>query len=411
MIGRRALLRAAPAAVLAGCGRAPPDPPAPPPVVETSGAHPALPALGAALAAFATATRSAQRVPSVSVAAVLPDGSAAAAACGWADPEAPRPATPATRYMSGSTGKMVCAALALSFVQDGRITLDQKIAPLFADEPWFAHLPNHEALTLSLLLRHAAGFPQFLDLNAFRAAYLTDTVLGHDVGYSPRRMLGFIADAAPLNAPGAAFAYSDLHFDLVALTLEKLSGRHYFDLIRERILARLPGAEIGVNAGPRLPGLAAGYAHAGWLEALLGLAGRVTRADGTLRQNPVLEFAGGGLNTTPRALALFLRALFTGGIVSPDMVRAMTETTIAVPGAPPGVDLAYGLGVFVTRRPGFGTYLNHSGFYPGYVTNCAYFRASGLAVAIQTNSDAADIFTPLRDLARAAASASGLRLG
>jgi D-alanyl-D-alanine carboxypeptidase len=55
--------------------------------------------------------------------------------------------TPATRLMSGSTGKTFGAATLVSLAESGVLDLDAPIAPAFAYEAWFARLPNARALT------------------------------------------------------------------------------------------------------------------------------------------------------------------------------------------------------------------------------------------------------------------------
>lgn len=354
------------------------------------------------LSAFVAQQRTALHVPALSAAIVLPDRSVVASASGWADPEAGIAATPATRFMSGSTGKTFCAALALSLVAEGKIHLDDKLAPLFAADAWFATLPNHDALTLRMLLHHAEGFPQFLDMNSFTLAYAWDTLRGRDVGYTPQHMLGFIANAAPLNAPGAEFHYSDLGFDLIGLTIEKLTGQPYMVALQERLLRPHGYSEIAPNLSTHVPGLAAGYARSSFLQNIFGLSGRVTRADGELKQNPSLEYAGGGLNLTPRALALFFHDLAAGQVLDAASTAQMMDSQIPISTAG-GVTQAYGLGIFVTKRPGLGTYYSHSGYYPGFVTAVAYFKQSGIAVALQVNQDSADLAPVLRAVAEGVA--------
>ena len=308
--------------------------------------------------------------------------------------------TPTTRMMSGSTGKTFCAATTLALAHRGQIELDAPLAPIFRDEDWYGSLPNAGALTVRMLLNHTAGFPQFLDLMAFQRAYLFDSVAGNDTAYSPRRMLGFIAGAAPLNAPGKEHNYSDLHYHLVGLLIEKVTGRGYYDVLQDEILARLPVDDI-IPANRRdLPGLAAGYARGDLLAALAGGTGKSTGADGALRKTPVLEFTGGGLAVTPRALALFYSRLLHGQVIPASSVHTMLTSTVPV-SARPGLDTRYGLGVYITRRPGFGRYISHSGFFPGYNSNVGYFEQHGFAAAVQITTDhGPDINDLWRSLAR-----------
>lgn len=355
----------------------------------------------AAAGAFATAALAMRNTPGVSSAVVTADARLVTAVSGLADPQAGIAMTPATRLMSGSTGKTFCAATLLSLAEDGVLDLDAPIAPIFADESWFARLPNARALTLRMLLMHGGGFPQFLDVSTFTRSYMWDALTGEDIAYSPRKMLSFILDAAPLNAPGKAHAYSDLHYHLAGITAEKVTGRPYYALLAERVLAKLgdPHGDVLAANTRSIPHLAAGFARGDVIAAMAGMTGRTTDEAGVLRHDPSLEYTGGGLALTPRALARFYWMLARGKIISPASFAQMTGSTLPVVKTAE-VTSSYGLGVFVNERAGFGRYISHSGFFPGYTSNVGYFLDHGFAAAVQFNTDhGPDVNQALRDLA------------
>ncbi len=348
------------------------------------------------------------RAPGVSVAAVMPDGRTIAVAAGLADPATARPMTPSTRLMSGSTGKTFAAATAMALVDAGKLSLDAPMSRLFADEPWFGRLPNAKALTLRMLLQHSEGFPQFLDQLDFQWAFMSDAIRGRDTGYSPRKMLSFILDEAPLFAPGVRHSYSDLGYHLAGLALEKVTGKGYYQLLDALILSRLKSPDVIAATSTDLPGLATGFARGDILAAMAGMTGRTTDASGHLRHSPKLEYTGGGLALTPRALAQFYWKLARGMILPPASFKTMMDSSLPLPGpAQPGVSQAYGLGMFISKRPELGRYISHSGYYPGYSSNVAMLLDHGIAVAVQQNSDHGDdIYAMLKELAAAVIAAS-----
>jgi D-alanyl-D-alanine carboxypeptidase len=339
--------------------------------------------------------------PGVSAAAAMPDGRTIAVAGGLADPATARPMTPSTRLMSGSTGKTFAAATAMALVDVGRLNLDAPIAPLFADEPWYARLPNARDLTLRMLLQHSEGFPQFLDQAGFQWTFMSDAVRGRDIGYSPRKMLSFILDEPPLFPAGARHSYSDLGYHLAGLAMEKASGKGYYDLLDAFILSRLKSPDVIAATSTDLPGLATGFARGDIMAVIGGMTGRTTDAAGHLRHSPKLEYAGGGLALTPRAPAQFYWKLANGLILAPASFEAMMQSRLPLPGAAqPGVSQAYGLGMFITKRPELGRYISHSGYYPGYSSNVAMLLDHNIAVAVQQNSDHGDdIYAMLKELA------------
>ncbi len=356
---------------------------------------------GSAVAGFASSALATRLTPGVSAAVVTRDARIVTAAAGLADPQAGLAMTNATRLMGGSTGKTFCAATLMSLAEDGLLDLDAPIAPVFADESWFARLPNAKALTLRMLLMHGGGFPQFLDVGAFMRSYMWDAMTGQDIAYSPRKMLSFICDAAPLNAPGVAHAYSDLHYHLAGITAEKITAQPYYDLLAERVLAKLgdPHDDITPANTRSIDRLAAGFARGDVIAALAGMTGRTTDESGVLRHDPSLEYTGGGLALTPRALARFYWKLAHGQIVSPTSFEQMTGSSLPVVKTAE-VTSSYGLGIFITERAAFGRYISHSGFFPGYTSNVGYFLDHGFAAAVQFNTDhGPDINQALRDLA------------
>jgi D-alanyl-D-alanine carboxypeptidase len=342
-------------------------------------------------------------VPGVSVAVISAAGGVRTQVAGWADPDSRRPMTSSTRLMSGSTGKTFCAATVMSLNGEGAIDLDGRLAPLFADEPWFAQLPNAASLTPRMLLMHTAGFPQFLDELDFRLEYIWDVFRKHDTAYSPRKMLSFITGEAPLHEPGRVHHYTDLGYHLLGLLVEKVTGKGYYQVLDERILSRFPDGSFRDDILPAttadLPGLAAGYARGDLLAALSQRTGRTIDEIGHLRWDPTLEYTGGGLAITPRALAAFFWLLANGRLIDTRQFDEMASSSIAVdPGRPdsPG----YGLGMYVVTRPRLGRYLSHSGYYPGYVSNAAFFAEHGFSTAVQVNADhGIDVYELMRAIA------------
>jgi D-alanyl-D-alanine carboxypeptidase len=338
------------------------------------------------------------RIPGIS-AAIFKSGQMATGVAGYADPQAKIPMASDTRLMSGSTGKTFCAVTVLSMVEDGQLELDKPLKPLFADEPWFLRLPNANALTLRILLNHSAGFPQFLDLFSFQAMLVSDSVLGRSIAYSPRKMLSLILDTEPLNAPGAQHHYSDLHYHLAGLAIEKVTGASYYAALQSRVLDRLGYDDVIPATSRNLPGLAAGFARGDILMAIAGKTGRTTDKEGVLRNAPNLEYTGGGLALTPRALADFYQRLLAGQLISQELVREMFTSSLPLVTSAE-VKSRYGLGIFINERAEFGRYISHTGYFPGYMSNAGYFIDHGFAAALQVNSDnGIDINNSFRELA------------
>jgi len=160
--------------------------------------------------------------------------------------------------------------------------------------------------------------------------------------------------------------------------MEEITGGSCYDLIQERILNPL-GLENTVPSSSRtIPGLIQGYA--GPANAFGG-TDEVILPDGRFVINPQFEWAGGGFASTPEDLARWARALYTGEGFDPALLPLMLD---GVP-ARLGPQSRYGLGVILTDTPA-GPSQGHSGFFPGYLTEMAYFPDLDVAVALQVNT-------------------------
>jgi D-alanyl-D-alanine carboxypeptidase len=115
------------------------------------------------------ALRIAQKIPGATAAFVLPDGRMGKVASGYANVENKILMTPDSRMLGGSTGKTYVAAMANKLAEQGIWSLDDKLSKYLGGEPWFKHLPNGDAITIRMLLRHRSGIdnyynnPRFFD--------------------------------------------------------------------------------------------------------------------------------------------------------------------------------------------------------------------------------------------------------
>lgn len=332
--------------------------------------------------------------PGATAAVVLPDGQVIAVASGFADTATKERMTPASRMPSGSTGKTFVAAIVMQLVGEGRLRLDDPIGTWFNKDPWFPRLPNHAGITVRMLLSHTSGIPDHVIEPAFIHAMLDHP----DRVWKPEECVAFILDHAPMSAPGVAFHYTDTNYILLGMIIERVTGSSYYSELERRILKPLGLHDIVPNAGRHVPGVVQGYS--GGLErSALAYGheqleaspppGSAAAADamlvhGVFVVNPQFEWTGGGLSATSADLARWAKDVYEARAFSEPLLR---EATRCVP-----ADAAhgcYGLGVSVQDSP-FGVRYGHGGFFPGYRTVMAYFPARRIAVAIQTNTTAAD---------------------
>ncbi len=320
--------------------------------------------------------------PGATASFVLPDGRSGRIAVGTLDPDGDEPMPPEARMLAGSVGKMFVATTVLDLVGRGELDLDAPLSDLLGDEPWFDRLPNAADLTLRNLMTHTSGMPDHLEQEAYLADCRAISAPGGDPDtvIPPLQCVGYVLDLEPLGPADGAFRYTDTNYILVGLTVEKATGRPYYDLAVERVIEPLGLADTAPQIGRDLPGLVRGHMPA---DNMFGLPPVTHGDDGRLTHDPVLEWCGGGMMSSSSDLARFAHALYRGTALPwdyrPDLLRGEPLTGRLAPGL-------YGLATFI-RESDRGHTLGHTGWYPGYNTAVTHWVGHGVTVAVQVNRD------------------------
>ena len=132
---------------------------------------------------------------------------------------------PDTKFRVGSTTKSFTALLILQLVQEGKLTLDAKLCDLL---PAF-NRNKFGKITIDHLLRHTAGFP---DYNS-HANFFNDV---HDYRLSDTGIIRRISEYDLLSEAGTMFNYSNDGYILLGAIIEKVTGKPYETVLKEKIL-------------------------------------------------------------------------------------------------------------------------------------------------------------------------------
>jgi CubicO group peptidase (beta-lactamase class C family) len=164
-------------------------------------------------------------VPGASVLVIENGKRVVSRAYGYADLEARVAATPQTNYRLASVSKQFTAAAILLLSEDGKLALDDPV------RRWLPSLPaSADAITLKHLLTHTSGLVDYEDVMAQGA---TEQVHDADV----LRLLE--SQDRTYFIPGSGYRYSNSGHALLALIVEKASGRRYAAFLHDRIFAPL----------------------------------------------------------------------------------------------------------------------------------------------------------------------------
>jgi D-alanyl-D-alanine carboxypeptidase len=284
------------------------------------------------------------------------------------------PMNPDARMFQGSVGKTYFAALAMRLVGEGRLDLDAPVSSYLGHLPWYSRIPNASQITVRHIMTHTSGVMRY----ELKPAFTADLSAQPDKHWEPSELLAYVLDEEPAFSPGDEWEYSDTNFILLGMIMEEITGEKCYDLIQAQLLDPL-GLENTVPSLSRMiPGLIQGYAGP---QNPFGGRDEVLLPDGRFVINPQFEWAGGGFASTTEDLARWARALYTGKAFDPAQLAVMLD---GVP-ARLGPDTRYGLGVILNTTPA-GPSQGHSGFFPGFMTEMAYFPDLDVAVAVQVNT-------------------------
>jgi len=242
------------------------------------------------------------------------------------------PNTPDTRFRLGSITKQFTAALVMHMVEQGQIDLTAPTTRYLPDYP----KPNGDRITIHQLLNHTSGIPGYTELPVFGAARLPQ---------KPAEFMKMFSHLDLLFEPGSKYSYNNSGFFLLGVILEKVSGKPYEQLLRERIFEPLGMKQSGYDSTrPLLEKRAAGY------DATL---------DGYVNTSYVdmgEPFAAGSLYSSVDDLLLWDQALYGEKVLS-----AASKQKMFTPGLS---DYGYGLVI----HKGTVTTIEHGGGINGFNT-------------------------------------------
>jgi CubicO group peptidase (beta-lactamase class C family) len=271
-----------------------------------------------------------------------------------------------TKFNLGSMNKMFTAVAVAQLAQRGKLSFDDTLAKVVPD------YPNKEVagkVTIHQLLTHTSGMGSYFN-DKYRQASKTRFRAVKD--YLP-----LFADDPLQFPPGERFGYSNAGFHVLGLVVEKVSGRDYFDYVREHVyrpagMANSDSYDLEIDT----PNLAIGYTNQG--------AGGPS--PGPRRNNLFLHVAkggpaGGGFSTV-EDLARFAAALRGHKLLD------ARHTDLVLQGKVPafGPDAKYGYG-FVERVEGGKRVVGHGGGFPGISGQLDVYRDQGYVLAVLSNYD------------------------
>jgi len=280
---------------------------------------------------------------------------------GFTDRAQRRPNGLDTQFATASATKGVTALAVGSLIESGRLGLDTTLHSLLGDA-----LPLvDQAVTIEHLLGHISGVGDYLDEEEL------DDIDAHVLDMAVHRLATpgdyvQLLDGRPgKSVPGDEFAYNNGGYVMLSLAIEAATGMSFYDVVQERVLDPAGMTDTGFFRSDDLPTRAA--------------IGYLRNGRSNVFHLPVRGAGDGGIYSTVADVERLWAALFSGTILSIDMVEAFVKPRTNVPAE----NRFYGWGFWLLPdRPT----VMLEGMDAGVSFRSAYDRPSGLSYTVISNT-------------------------
>ncbi len=321
-----------------------------------------------------------QKVPAIGIALVNRDGPVWVAGWGKADLQSGRAANEDTLFRIGSVSKMFVGLAVLKLVEEGRLSLDDKVrdrAPDVAFEnPWEATHP----VRIAHLLEHTTGWD---------AIHLAEIAVAAPDTMTIKQGLDYHPDTRRSRwPPGARHAYNNVDVPVAAYIVEKMTGQRFEDYVAKEFFTPL------------------GMTSTSYFRTKLYDERGATLYEGEkpVEYWQILHRPSGSINSSARDMAKLVQLLLLRGSTSngplvseASMERMETPGTLA--GNAQGVLAGYGLANYTTGHLAMGVaFRGHHGGVMGGLTELMYARELGQGYVFMINSGNSAALGQISDL-------------
>ncbi|KUI29663.1 D-alanyl-D-alanine carboxypeptidase [Mycobacterium sp. IS-1742] len=287
------------------------------------------------------------------------------------------PATADMHFRNGAVAISYVATLLLLLVEDGTVSLDDRLSR------WLPDVPHSDRVTLGQLAQMTSGYHDYvLGNDAFADAAYADPFRA----YTTDDLFEFAVHKPLQYEPGTNWSYAHTNYVLLGLALERATGRPMADLLGERVLRPLglTGTRASLTAEIPEPAL---HAFSSERRQALDIPAGTDFYEESTYWNPSWTITHGAVQTSTVAdLEATAVGVGSGTLLSPESYRRMVSTdlrgrTRAQPGCPTCAPMndryTYGLGIVVS-----GNWLLQNPMLSGYGAVAAYLPSRRLAIAV-----------------------------
>lgn len=260
------------------------------------------------------------------------------------------PATAATKYRIGSISKMFTSVMIFQLIEEGRLSMETKLADFFPEIPYAGDI------TVGNLLNHRSGIYSFTGSR--------DYLKWYTIPKSQSEMLKIISSGKPVFKPNKKAEYSNSNYVLLGYIIEKITLQSYSENLRNRITEK-----IGINS----------TYYGGTVTAAKNESNSFSYNDNDWLTEPETDMSipggAGAMVSTTNDLTTFISALFEEKLISNSSLSEMKK-----------IDNGYGKGIF-SKTFFDKTAYGHGGAIDQFRSGLYFVTADSISIAVCCNVD------------------------
>ncbi len=322
-----------------------------------------------------------KEVPAVGIVMVNQDGAVWIEALGKANLENDIDADEDSMFRIGSTSKMFVALSILKLVEEGKLSLDDRVADLVPDLKFTNQWEATDPIRVVHLLEHTTGWDD-IHLPEYAHNDPTPVTLKAGLAYHPH-------SRTSRWKPGTRMSYCNAGPPVAAYIVQNITGQDFEDYVKENFFDPMGMETMTYRQSDDVK------TH-----------GVTSYDNGNQVQDywHIIVRPSGSINASVKDMARFVSFYVNGGsvdgqqLINPKSLQRM-ETTVSTSGAKAGQTAGYGLNNYSSPYEQW-EFRSHNGGVNGGLTELAYLPEAGLGHVIMINSGDGSAFREISKLVR-----------
>ncbi|MFJ6777703.1 serine hydrolase domain-containing protein [Streptomyces yangpuensis] len=276
------------------------------------------------------------------------------------------PATPDMRFRIGSVAIPYLTTELLKLVDEGRVTLDDKLSR------WRPDLPQADAITLKMLASASSGYADYVTDKAFIAALYKDPFRS----WTGEELVRIAVSRPMARPPGSGFAYSHANWVLLGDIISRVEQRPLGEVMRENVLEPMGLTHTAISSRAEIPA-----------PVLHGFDNERGVFEDSTYWDPSWTMPEGAVMTaTLEDMAKSFTAIGQGKLLTPESHKLQVTPVVRIKGS---AWFALGLPVentWIVQNPSFAGYAGTVAYLPSRKLAIATVATQGLGSTVQNAS-------------------------